>query len=74
MGRMARLFCGTSGFAYASWKPDFYPAKMPSKRFLEHYANRLNAVEINYTFRRLASAATLEAWAVSYTHLTLPTN
>ena len=62
MGRMARLFCGTSGFAYASWKPDFYPAKMPSKGFLEHYAGRLNAVEINYTFRRLASAATLEAW------------
>jgi len=62
MGRMARLFCGTSGFAYASWKPEFYPAKMPSKRFLEHYAGRLNAVEINYTFRRLASAATLESW------------
>jgi uncharacterized protein YecE (DUF72 family) len=59
---MARLFCGTSGFAYASWKPEFYPAKMPSKRFLEHYAGRLNAVEINYTFRRLASAATLESW------------
>jgi uncharacterized protein YecE (DUF72 family) len=59
---MARLFCGTSGFAYASWKPEFYPAKLPSKQFLEHYAGRLNAVEINYTFRRLASAATLEAW------------
>jgi uncharacterized protein YecE (DUF72 family) len=59
---MARLLCGTSGFAYASWKPEFYPAKLPSKQFLEHYARRLNAVEINYTFRRLASAATLEAW------------
>jgi len=59
---MARLFCGTSGFAYASWKPDFYPAKLASKGFLEYYAGRLNAVEINYTFRRLASASTLEAW------------
>ena len=59
---MAGLYCGTSGFAYASWKPDFYPAKMPSKQFLGHYAGRLNAVEINYTFRRLPSAATLEAW------------
>jgi uncharacterized protein YecE (DUF72 family) len=59
---MARLFCGTSGFAYASWKPEFYPAKLASKQFLEFYAGRLNAVEINYTFRRLASAATLEAW------------
>jgi uncharacterized protein YecE (DUF72 family) len=59
---MARLFSGTSGFAYASWKPDFYPAKLPQKDFLRHYASRLNAVEINYTFRRLPSAATLESW------------
>ena len=59
---MPELFCGTSGFAYATWKPDFYPANLPSKRFLEHYAQRLNAVEINYTFRRLPSAATLESW------------
>jgi len=59
---MGRLFCGTSGFAYASWKPDFYPAKLPSKDFLKHYAERLNAVEVNYTFRRLPSASTLEAW------------
>lgn len=62
---MPELFCGTSGFAYATWKPDFYPAKLPSKRFLEHYGQRLNAVEINYTFRRLPSAATLENWVQS---------
>jgi len=59
---MAKLFCGTSGFAYTTWKPDFYPASLPSKRFLEHYGQRLNAVEINYTFRRLPSASTLENW------------
>lgn len=59
---MAHLFSGTSGFAYASWKPDFYPAKVASKDFLKHYATRLNAVEINYTFRQLPSASTLEKW------------
>ena len=59
---MASLYAGTSGFAYASWKPDFYPAKLPSKKFLEHYASRLNSTEINYTFRRLPSASTLESW------------
>ena len=57
-----QMFCGTSGFAYPSWKPDFYPEKLPAKKFLGHYASRLNAVEINYTFRRLPSAATLENW------------
>ncbi len=56
------LYAGTSGFAYPAWKPGFYPAKLPAKRFLEHYAERLNCVEINYTFRRLPSAATLKNW------------
>lgn len=59
---MPNLWAGTSGFAYAAWKPDFYPPKLPSKDFLKHYATRLNAVEINYTFRRLPAAATLESW------------
>lgn len=59
---MAKLFAGTSGFAYDSWKPDFYPAKTPAKQYLAYYATRLNAVEINYTFRRLPSSATLENW------------
>ncbi len=59
---MATLFAGTSGFAYSSWKPDFYPAKLPSKDFLKHYASRLNAVEINYTFRQLPKGSTLENW------------
>jgi uncharacterized protein YecE (DUF72 family) len=59
---MAHLFCGTSGFAYPGWKPDFYPAKVPQKDFLKHYATRLNAVEINYTFRQLPSGSTLENW------------
>jgi uncharacterized protein YecE (DUF72 family) len=63
MSRMATLYAGTSGFAYPAWKPDFYPAKLPSKQFLSHYAGRLNCVEINYTFRRLPAAATLESWA-----------
>jgi uncharacterized protein YecE (DUF72 family) len=60
---MAELFAGTSGFAYPQWKPRFYPQDVPQSRFLEHYAGRLNSVEINYTFRRLPAAGTLEKWA-----------
>jgi uncharacterized protein YecE (DUF72 family) len=59
---MATLYAGTSGFAYPAWKPGFYPAKAPAKQFLKLYAERLNCVEINYTFRRLPSASTLENW------------
>jgi uncharacterized protein YecE (DUF72 family) len=59
---MAHLYAGTSGFAYDAWKPDFYPKEVKSKQYLAHYATRLNAVEINYTFRRLVSSSTLENW------------
>ena len=59
---MAQIFAGTSGFAYAQWKPQFYPKDVPAKRFLEHYAQRLNCVEINYTFRHMPSATTLANW------------
>jgi len=59
---MAQLFAGTSGFAYPAWKPGFYPEKLPAKKFLEYYSGRLNAVEINYTFRRLAALSTLTGW------------
>lgn len=64
---MAQLFTGTSGFAYAQWKPQFYPADVPAKKFLAHYAARLNCVEINYTFRHMPSATTLASW-VEQTH------
>jgi uncharacterized protein YecE (DUF72 family) len=56
------LFAGTSGFAYDTWKPDFSPAKLPSSQFLKYYAARLNAVEVNYTYRRIAAATTFEKW------------
>ncbi len=56
------FYAGTSGFAYPSWKPRFYPPDLGSKKFLEYYALRLNSVEINYTFRRLPAESTLENW------------
>ncbi len=56
------LYVGTSGWAYAAWKPVFYPAKLPQKKFLEHYATRLNTVEVNYSFRRMISEKTIESW------------
>jgi uncharacterized protein YecE (DUF72 family) len=61
----AKLYCGTSGFAYDGWKPDFYPEKLASSKFLSYYGTRLNAVEVNYTYRRLASEATFQKWIAS---------
>lgn len=57
-----RLYVGTSGWSYASWKPAFFPEKLPSKRFLEYYATQLNAVELNATFRRMPTAGAIAGW------------
>lgn len=59
---LGEIFIGCSGWAYASWKPEFYPAKLSAKKFLEYYATRLNSVEVNYTFRALPSAPTIASW------------
>ena len=59
---MAEVYAGTSGWAYPSWKPGFYPAKLAATKFLQHYASRLNTVEVNYTFRHFPTEKTLRNW------------
>jgi uncharacterized protein YecE (DUF72 family) len=59
---MAQLYAGTSGWAYPSWKPEFYPAKLAQAKFLQHYATKLNAVEVNFTFRQLLKDTTAQKW------------
>ena len=56
------LYVGTSGWAYSIWKPDFYPKTVPSKNFLKYYATQLNAVEVNYTFRRSLTEKAAANW------------
>ncbi|HEY3987781.1 MAG TPA: DUF72 domain-containing protein [Acidobacteriaceae bacterium] len=56
------VYAGTSGWAYASWKPGFYPAKTPAARMLAYYASELNSVEVNFTFRQLPSEKQLTTW------------
>ncbi|MFZ0318817.1 MAG: DUF72 domain-containing protein [Candidatus Sulfotelmatobacter sp.] len=59
---MPQLFVGTSGWAYPTWKPNFYPAKLAQKKFLSHYATQLNTVEVNFTFRQLVKETTIQNW------------
>jgi uncharacterized protein YecE (DUF72 family) len=59
---MVQLFAGTSGWAYPSWKPDFYPQKLAQKKFLGYYATKLNTVEVNFTFRQLVKETTIQNW------------
>jgi uncharacterized protein YecE (DUF72 family) len=59
---MARLLVGTSGWAYPSWKPSFYPEKLAQAKFLPYYATQLNTVEVNLTFRQLLKDTTAQKW------------
>lgn len=59
---MERIYAGTSGWAYSTWKPDFYPADLGSAKFLSHYASRLNSVEVNYSFRSSLTKQLLKSW------------
>ena len=59
---MAQFFAGTSGWAYPSWKPHFYPQKLAQKNFLGFYSSQLNTVEVNFTFRQLVKDTTVQKW------------
>jgi uncharacterized protein YecE (DUF72 family) len=62
---LGKVYAGTSGWAYATWKPDFYPPKLASAKFLGHYSTRLNTVEVNYTFRHFPTEKLLRGWMAS---------
>ena len=57
-----QFFVGTSSFSEPKWKGIFYPANLPAKEMLRYYAERLNAVEINSSFRRMPNASNLKPW------------
>ena len=42
---------GTSGWQYADWRGRLYPAGLPQRRWLEHYAHQFPTVEVNSAFR-----------------------
>jgi uncharacterized protein YecE (DUF72 family) len=59
---MARAYVGTSGWAYATWKPKFYPPEVRTSGLLRYYATRLPTTEVNYTFRHLPTEKTAAGW------------
>ncbi len=53
---------GTSGWQYRDWRGDFYPAELPQRLWLEHYAEVFDTVELNNAFYRLPERSTFESW------------
>jgi uncharacterized protein YecE (DUF72 family) len=60
---MSWLHIGTSAFTAAGWAGSFYPAGMNPTDYLAYYATRFNSVEVDSTFYRTPSAATVSGWA-----------
>jgi uncharacterized protein YecE (DUF72 family) len=59
---VAHAYVGTSGWNYRDWRGVFFPDGLGTKKWLAFYATRFDAVEINYTFYRLPSKESCEAW------------
>jgi len=57
--RLVRIGC--SGWNYRAWKDEFYGRK-PVRLWLEHYAQRLDTVEVNSTFYRLPLVSSVAGW------------
>ena len=56
------LYVGTSGWQYRHWRDTFYPREVAQARWLEHYVERFQTVELNNSFYMLPSAATFDSW------------
>ena len=56
------ILVGTSGWQYRDWRDRFYPAGLPQRRWLEHYAERFATVEVNNAFYRLPERDTFASW------------
>ena len=55
-------YIGCSGYYYREWKGQFYPADLPSSKWLAFYAQHFNTIEINATFYRMPTPKSLSKW------------
>src|SRR5436190_20630274 len=57
-----RVWIGTSGWTYDSWRGRFYPKDIPKHRWLSWYATQFTTTEINASFYRTPSLEAVRAW------------
>jgi uncharacterized protein YecE (DUF72 family) len=57
-----RVRIGCSGWSYEDWRGGIYSQGLPSRRWLERYAELFDTVEVNATFYRLPKRETVAAW------------
>ena len=60
--RLKKLYIGTMGWSYDFWVGQLYPKDLKPGSFLEEYAKHFNTVEVDGTFYRIPSVATVNNW------------
>ena len=58
-----KFLVGTSGYSFRDWVGTFYPPGTRAKDMFAFYVRHFRTVEVNYTFYRMPTAATLDAMA-----------
>ncbi len=56
------LYIACSGYYYRHWQGRWYPADMKASQWFAYYAGHFDTVEINASFYRFPTAATVRRW------------
>jgi uncharacterized protein YecE (DUF72 family) len=59
---MSRIFVGTSGWSYASWRGPFFPRNVMVKHHLPFYATQFETTELNGVFYRTPTTEAVRGW------------
>ncbi|HEX6768955.1 MAG TPA: DUF72 domain-containing protein, partial [Candidatus Binatia bacterium] len=58
----ANLLVGTSSWSSSDWLGSFYPANLKPGQFIEAYARKFPAVEIDSTYYSIPPAHVVASW------------
>ena len=59
---MVRVFIGTSGWSYKSWRGPFFPNEVMIKHHLRFYVTQFDSAELNGVFYRTPTLAAVRGW------------
>src|SRR3954469_12782621 len=59
---MTRIRVGIGGWTYEPWRDNFYPAKLPASRELQHASRQVTAIEVNGTYYSTMTEKSFERW------------
>lgn len=58
-------YLGTMGFGFEDWEGVFYPANLPKNKYLRHYSQHFNSVEMDTTFYGVPSISQVRRWSAA---------